>query len=359
MQSLFGLDLGEQKAPIISDPLGAYVGLGAQVGESLRQNIAGAFGQQTPRQALNSIVQRTQVEADLGTPEGLVALANNLNQLPQFAGMALALRQEAADRAQAAQLTGAKIFKEQAAGTASLAQAMREREPKEPTKVGVSEEGQNVFLKGGRQFTIDAAGNYVPFSGKIREGGGTNVTLSVSQEADLIKQGQAATKEIGTRTSAINRSLDLNAQNSPFAGAAFKQEVASVFGDAEKAATEIQALANTGALDTRIANSVVSFLEGKTTQTTKQDRDAVLKVLLERNKDEYERKIRPFRAAIKDEKQAMRLFPSFEESFGISKGLPKQGRPIPAGQESKYTEGSKWEKGGKRYIVRGGQLIEE
>jgi hypothetical protein len=358
MQSLFGLELDrQQQAPITARQ--AISGIIERTGESLQQNIAGAFGQQTPRQALNSIVQRTQQEADLSTPEGLIALANNLNQLPQFAGIALAMRQEAADRAQAAGLTGAKIFQAQAAGTASLAQAMREREPKEPTKVGVSEEGQNVFLKGGRQFTIDATGNYIPFSGKIREGGGTNLTLSVPQEADLIKQGQAATKDIGTRTSAINRSLDLNAQNSPFAGAAFKQEVASVFGDAQKAATEIQALANTGALDTRIANSFVSFLEGKTTQTTKQDRDAVLKVLLERNKDEYERKIRPFRAAVKDEQQSMRLFPSFEEAFGVSKGITKQGRPIPAGQESKYTEGSKWERNGKRYVVRGGQLIEE
>lgn len=126
MQSLFGLDL-EPRQPAVSDPLQAVSGLIGRTGESLRQNIAGAFGQQTPRQALNSIIQRTQVEADLGTPEGLVALANNLNQLPQFAGMALALRQEAADRAQAAGLTSARTFQAQAAGTASLAQATRER----------------------------------------------------------------------------------------------------------------------------------------------------------------------------------------------------------------------------------------
>ena len=55
----------------------------------------------------------------------------------------------------------------------------------------------------------------------------------------------------------------------------------------------------------------------------------------------------------------MKLFPSFEERYGMPKGIIKQGRPIPAGQESKYTEGSKWEKGGKKYIVRNGQLIEE
>jgi hypothetical protein len=358
MQSLFGLSMGQQQ-PVASDPMQAFSGLIGRTGGSLQQNITGAFGQQTPQQALSSIIQRTQQEVDLGTPEGLVQLANNLNQLPQFSGMALAMRQEAVKMAQEAGLVGAKTFQAQAAGTASLASAMREREPKEPTKVGVSEEGQNVFLKGGRQFTIDSAGNYIPFSGKIREGAGTRVELTIPQEADLIRQGQTATKEITTRVSAINRALTLNSQNSPFAGAAFKQEVASVFGDAQKAATEIQALANTGALDTRIANSVVSFLEGKTTQTTKEDRDAVLKVLRTQGRDEYERTVAPFRAAVKTQEQAMKLFPSFEERYGMPKGITKQGRPIPAGQESKYTEGSKWERGGKKYVVRGGQLIEE
>jgi len=126
MQSLFNIDL-EQRQPVATDPLQAVSGLIGRTGASLRENITGAFGQQTPRQALNSIIQRTQQEADLSTPEGLIALANNLNQLPQFAGIALAMRQEAADRAQAAGLTGAKIFQAQAAGTASLAQAMREK----------------------------------------------------------------------------------------------------------------------------------------------------------------------------------------------------------------------------------------
>jgi len=98
MQSLFGLELDrQQQAPITARQ--AISGIIERTGESLQQNIAGAFGQQTPRQALNSIVQRTQQEADLSTPEGLIALANNLNQLPQFAGIALAMRQEAADRA--------------------------------------------------------------------------------------------------------------------------------------------------------------------------------------------------------------------------------------------------------------------
>jgi hypothetical protein len=360
MQSLFNLDLGDQRAPVISDPLGAFTGLGAQVGSSLRQNIANAFGQQTPKQALSAIIQQTQQQADLGTPEGLITLANNLNQIPQFSGIALAMRQEAADLAQKQQLTQAQIFEKQASGTAALARAAQEREPKEPTKVGVSEAtGENVFIKGGQQFTIDAQGNRVPFAGKIREGGRDVINIVNPQEAQLISQGQTATKPITDRVGAINRSLTLNAQNSPFASATFKQEVTSIFGDAQKAAAEISALGNTGALDTRIANRILNFFEGKTSQTTKEDRDAVLKVLRNQSKDEYERTLNPFRAAVDDKNKAMRIFPSFEERYGLPSGITKPGIPIPQGQESKYTEGSKWQKGNKTYVVRNRQLVEE
>jgi hypothetical protein len=360
MESLFGLGLTDQKVPIVSDPLGAFTGLGAQTGASLQRNIAQAFGQQTQQQALSSIIQQTQQQADLGTPEGLIQLANNLNQLPQFSGMAVAIRQEANKLAKEQQLTQAKIFESQATGTAALARAAQEREPKEPTKVGVSEAtGENVFIKGGQQFTIDAQGNRVPFAGKIREGGRDVINIVNPQEAQLISQGQTATKAITDRVGAINRSLTLNAQNSPFAGATFKQEVTSIFGDAQKAAAEISALGNTGALDTRIANRILNFFEGKTTQTTKEDRDAVLKVLRSQSKDEYERTLNPFRAAVDDKNKAMRIFPSFEERYGTPSGITKPGVAIPKGQESKYPEGSKWEKGGKKYIVRGGLLIEE
>lgn len=120
MQSLFNLDLGDQRAPVISDPLGAFTGLGAQVGSSLRQNIANAFGQQTPKQALSAIIQQTQQQADLGTPEGLITLANNLNQIPQFSGIALAMRQEAAQLAQQSELTRARTFQATAQGMKAL-----------------------------------------------------------------------------------------------------------------------------------------------------------------------------------------------------------------------------------------------
>lgn len=119
MQSLFGLSMGQQQ-PVASDPMQAFSGLIGRTGGSLQQNITGAFGQQTPQQALSGIVQRTQQEADLGTPEGLVQLANNLNQLPQFAGIAMSLRQEASKLAQQQQLTQAEVFQRTALGMKAL-----------------------------------------------------------------------------------------------------------------------------------------------------------------------------------------------------------------------------------------------
>ena len=110
-QSLFGLQTDPVAAAMRPvDPLQAYTGLIGGVGASMQQNITQAFGQQTPQQAFNSILQQTQQQADLSTPEGLIQLANNLNQLPQFSGMAVAMRQQAADLTQQKQKTQAEVF---------------------------------------------------------------------------------------------------------------------------------------------------------------------------------------------------------------------------------------------------------
>jgi hypothetical protein len=111
MQSLFGLTPGsvqqqirkeqEDRARMFASrsqtPMAAYYagraiesGLGTPLFES----------QQDPRitkaQSLQSIIQRVKQYTDLSTPEGLTELAKELNIEPEFTGMALALRQEAA-----------------------------------------------------------------------------------------------------------------------------------------------------------------------------------------------------------------------------------------------------------------------
>jgi hypothetical protein len=215
------------------------------------------------------------------------------------------------------------------------------REPKaakEPNKVGVSTTGQVVYYdpEKRKQFTFDNQGKEVPFTGQIREGGSTtNVVLNTPQTAALVDQGQKATKPIFDRVQSIDRSISLIDQNTPFSEAALRQEIASIFGDSQKAATEVKGLANTGSLDERIANRFVNFVSGKDTKVTNEDRRAVLVALRKREQDQYERRLNPFRQAIKKESggDPNAIFPSFEESFGMVPGTSTGKRKTKSGTE--------------------------
>jgi hypothetical protein len=215
------------------------------------------------------------------------------------------------------------------------------REPratKEPNKVGVSTTGQVVYYdpETRKQFTFDSQGKEVPFTGQIREGGSTtNVVLNTPQTAALVAQGQQATKQIFERVQSIDRSITLIDQNTPFSEAALRQEIASIFGDSQKAATEIRNLANTGSLDERIANRIVDFVSGKPTKVTNEDRRAVLVALRKRERDQYERRLNPFRQAIKKESggDPNAIFPSFEEAFGQTPGVVSVQRKTKSGTE--------------------------
>ena len=151
----------------------------------------------------------------------------------------------------------------------------------------------------------------------------TNITLNTPQTAALVAQGQSATKQITDRVSAIDSSLTLINKGTPFSEAALRQEISSIFGDANKAKTEIEALANTGSLDQRIANRITKFINGKDTKVTNEDRRAVLLALREKEKAQYERRLDPFRKAISKDSggSATDIFPSFDAAFGTAPGV--------------------------------------
>jgi hypothetical protein len=199
------------------------------------------------------------------------------------------------------------------------------KEPKSLQKVGVSTTGQIVYLdpNTSRQVTINAEGQQIPFAGQIREGVGPSITLNTPQTAALVAQGQSATKQITDRVSAIDSSLTLINKGTPFSEAALRQEISSIFGDANKAKTEIEALANTGSLDQRIANRITQFINGKDTKVTNEDRRAVLLALREKEKAQYERRLDPFRKAISKDSggSATDIFPSFDAAFGTAPGV--------------------------------------
>ena len=215
------------------------------------------------------------------------------------------------------------------------------REPKaakEPNKVGVSTTGQVVYYdpETRKQFTFDNQGKEVPFTGQVERGGSTtNVVLNTPQTAALVDQGQKATKPIFDRVQSIDRSISLIDQNTPFSEAALRQEIASIFGDSQKAATEVKGLANTGSLDERVANRFVNFVSGKDTKVTNEDRRAVLVALRKRERDQYERRLTPYRQAVKKESggDPNSIFPSFEERFGQTPGVVSVQRKTKSGTE--------------------------
>jgi hypothetical protein len=202
------------------------------------------------------------------------------------------------------------------------------KEPKSLQKVGVSTSGQVVYLdpNTNKQVTINAEGQQIPFAGQIREGVGPSITLNTPQTAALVAQGQSATKQITDRVSAIDSSLTLINKGTPFSEAALRQEISSIFGDANKAKTEIEALANTGSLDQRIANRITQFINGKDTKVTNEDRRAVLLALREKEKAQYERRRTPYvNAAKASNVNATEIFPNFDAAFGTVPGVAPSG----------------------------------
>jgi hypothetical protein len=125
-------------------------------------------------------------------------------------------------------------------------------------------------------------------------------------------------KQVSTLETALNL---LNQQSSPFASRALEQQIASVFGDANKAREEIKALANTGSLDERIANNILNFLSGTKTDATKADQLTVLRALRSKLGKDYENMATPLRSALESNKNVdpNKVIPPFSTRFG---GLP-------------------------------------
>ena len=292
MQSLFGLTMPQQQ-PAAADPLQAFSGLISGTGASLQQNITGAFGQQTPQQALSSIIQQTQQQADLSTPEGLIQLANNLNQLPQFSGIALAMRQEASKLAQESGLTSAKTFQAQAAGTASLAQAMRERTP--PALEAADrirlKELQDSFgeIEGARRFREerDEAGRKqaaagVPPSGEVKIG-----DLATAQKIidDLVGKSK---EKLDTVTTA-KTFLDQAKRGEGAALPQLKRQLVKLVGDSQIGQGEVRdALGSAGIVGDTI-NAVNQFMTGVPTKDKLNSVEQVINALENVNAQSYNR----------------------------------------------------------------------
>jgi hypothetical protein len=258
----------------------------------------------------------------------------------------------------------------QAATRGSMKLDMDLNKPESMPKIGfAADDGQAVYRQGDQQFKLGVGGKRTPYFGGFRKEGG-DITINTPKERfAVIEQFRGAVKPITDRMSSLNRALVLNARTgSSFSSAAFKQEVGTLFGDAVKAAKEIQALANTGSLDERIAGSIISFLEGKSTSTQKADRDATLKAIRSALRDEYEQTADMYRTALADKDEAPRLFPAFEKRYPQTRGLEPNAPAAPgtvslsAAQKKDplYAEGSVFTKpDGSVYTVQKGVLVKQ
>jgi len=206
------------------------------------------------------------------------------------------------------------------------------RAPKEekPESFGVDREAISRDMYGKRfgdltQQEQQAVNKRVLDEAKTRQPN-TNINLSTPENAALIGRFETSTKQITDRVSAIDSSLTLINKGTPFSEAALRQEISSIFGDANKAKTEIEALANTGSLDQRIANRITQFINGKDTKVTNEDRRAVLLALREKEKAQYERRRTPYvNAAKASNVNATEIFPNFDTAFGTVPGVAPSG----------------------------------
>ncbi len=267
MQSLFGLStdsVAEASRPV--DPLQAYTGLIMGTGRSLQQNIANAFGQQTPKQALSAIIQQTQQQADLGTPNGLITLANNLNQIPQFSGIALAMRQEAAQLAQQSELTRARTFQATAQGMKAL------QEKPEPA---VKTPADFASVAGQLGFGVKAnLADYTP-----EQYAAVNAELERKgvrrAEAGAPKPEKQFGAEVGLRTdflkevkpiddalSSLDRTEALLNEQSGLADAVAKRQFSKFAGDRDISNRDVAAFGNFGPLGQRLGGILSQFFEG-------------------------------------------------------------------------------------------------
>ena len=191
---------------------------------------------------------------------------------------------------------------------------------KEPVKIGVSTTNKPVYRQGLQQFILGPNEEKIPYFGDIQSGG-TTVKIDLGKPSEIMKaisEVNSNTKPLTDKINTLDSSIGLRInKDSPFSQAAFSQEVGRAFGDAQKAATEIQRLVNTGSLGQRLENSFNLFLTGNIGQLTRDDQMEVLLGLREFVGTQYDQTVEPYRAAAED--KADKIAKLSKERFALPK----------------------------------------
>jgi hypothetical protein len=197
----------------------------------------------------------------------------------------------------------------------------REAKDKTPPSVGQDREAiaQDMFNTDFYKLTQEQKKSVNERYEKLVRSKTPNINIDTKDVYGFVRGANADLAPIVKQVTTLETALNLlNQQSSPFASRALEQQIASIFGDANKAKEEIKALANTGSLDERIANNILNFLSGTKTDATKADQQTVLRALRSKLGKDYENMATPLRSALEGNKNVdpNKVIPPFSTKFG-------------------------------------------
>lgn len=359
----------------------AGVFYGNVAGQRIGKDISAAFGVQDPamqrRQKAQQIVQSVQQGGlDPTSAEGLLALAQALDQFPEFAQEALQARQAAAAKAQQAlanRLTEAKIGAEAAqAGKyeAEAAKALREPPAKEdriktppdfaaagislgiPSKVNIADYTQEETARIRQQLQKEKESTAKAGVAPSDKDFGNATAL----RENFLKE----TKDIDTGLKALYNVQQLLSERSGLADAIAKRQFAKFSGDRDISNKDIQAFGNFGSLGQRLEGILSQFFSGKYSEAQVEEASRIASNLLknlQQNRSAIEQQYRTQAEASKIEPGRINfVVPSF-----TAPTTPKERLPVPANiaQQKGWKTGQKVKRGNKTYTFDGTQLIED
>jgi hypothetical protein len=362
----------------------AFFNASAGAGEQLLQSTQKLFGmedeQVKQQRKLQAIIQGVQTQVDLSTPDGLSELANRLNEFPEFSGIALAMRQEAAKAKLAANEADLKQgFLRAQTETERYRQtelaSRAEKNLREPTAKEDKIKTPADFAAAGISLGIPSKVNIADYTqdetARIRQ------QLQKDRESTA-KAGVAAsdkdfgnatalrenflkeTKDIDTGLKALYNVQQLLSERSGLADAIAKRQFAKFSGDRDISNKDIQAFGNFGTLGQRLEGILSQFLSGTYSEAQVEEASRVASNLLknlQQNRSTIEQQYRIQAEASKIEPGRINfVVPSF-----TAPATPKERIPVPANiaQQKGWKTGQKVKRGNKTYTFDGTQLIED
>lgn len=358
-------------------PGDVFFNASAGAGEQLMQSTRKLFGQedeQTRQQRkLQAIIQGVQAQTDVSTPEGLTTLADQLNMFPEFSGIALAMRQEAAKlKMDVTKNEIGNALKQAQTQTEAFKQtkfaAETEAKLREPTanqyKVLTKEEATALGLPTdkGQTYQQNLKTSQVTAVG----GGGTSVEVKIpspekdlTQSIDLRKNFRDETKDIDAGLGALYNVKQLLGERSGLADAIAKRQFAKFSGDRDISNKDIAAFGNFGSLGQRLEGIFNQFLAGTYSPAQVEEASRIADNLLKSLQSKRSQLENQYTSEAKSRKVEDSRIDFIVPKFAAP--ITKERIPVPANvvAQKGWKQGQKVKRGNKNYTFDGTQLIED